>query len=174
MPSEKKARNIDELQDIFSRVSIGILTDYRGLTTAEMTDLRRKLRDAGIRYQVVKNSLAQFAAQRLGRDDLVGSFEGPVAIVLGYDEITQPARVLTDYIRASKSVLNIKGGFSDTGLLTAADIETLATIPSKEILIGKVMAGMQSPLFGLVNCLTGPLRGIIGVLQARIDQLEGE
>jgi len=174
MPSEKKAQNIDELQDIFSRVSIGILTDYRGLTTAEMTDLRRKLRDAGIRYQVVKNSLAQFAAQRLGKDDLVSSFEGPVAIAFGYDEITQPAKVLTDFIRATKSVLNIKGGFSDTGLLTAADIETLATIPSKEILIGKLMAGMQGPLFGLVNCLESPLRGIIGVLQARIKQLEGE
>ena len=174
MPREKKAQNIDELQDIFSKVSIGILTDYRGLTTAEITNLRRKLKEAGISYQVVKNSLAQFAAQRAGRNDLVSSFEGPTAVAFGYDDIIQPAKVLADYIRASKSILNIKGGFISTGLLTAADVETLSTIPSKEILIGKVMAGMQSPLFGLVNCLVSPLRGIIGVLQARIDQLEGE
>ena len=174
MPREKKAQNIDELQDIFSKVSIGILTDYRGLTTAEITNLRRKLKEAGISYQVVKNSLAQFAAQRAGRNDLVSSFQGPTAVAFGYDDIIQPAKVLADYIRASKSILNIKGGFISTGLLTAADVETLSTIPSKEILIGKVMAGMQSPLFGLVNCLVSPLRGIIGVLQARIDQLEGE
>ena len=67
MSKEKKARVIDELQEVFAQCSIGILTDYRGLSTTELTELRRKLRDSGISYRVVKNSLAQFAAERVGR-----------------------------------------------------------------------------------------------------------
>ncbi len=174
MSKEKKARVIDELQEVFAQCSIGILTDYRGLSTTELTELRRKLRDSGISYRVVKNSLAQFAAERVGRQDLVSSFEGPIAIASGYDDLTQPAKILADYIRATKSTLNVKGGFLRTRLLTASDVEALSKLPSREILISKVLAGMQSPITALVNCLVSPMRGIMGILQARIQQLEGE
>ena len=174
MSKENKAQVVNELQEVFAQCSIGILTDYRGLSTAELTDLRRKLRDSGISYRVVKNSLAKFAAEKAGRQDLVSSFEGPIAIVSGYDDITQPAKVLADHIRATKSVLNVKGGFLRTRLLTASDVAALSKLPSREILISKVLAGMQSPITALVNCLVSPMRGIMGVLQARIQQLEGE
>ncbi len=174
MSREKKAQIIDSLQEIFSKCSTGILTDYRGLSTAEMSDLRRKLRASGIDYKVVKNTLAQFAARRAGIDELAGSLEGPVAIAFGYGEITEPARVLADYIRTSKSTLSIKGGFLGDRLLTSGDVETLATLPAREVLISRVMAGMQSPIVALVSVLASPIRGIMGVLQARIQQLEGE
>ena len=174
MTREKKTQVIDELQEVFSECSIGILTDYRGLTATQLTDLRRKLRSASVSYRVVKNSLAQFAAERAGRRDLMSSFEGPVAIASGYDDITQSAKVLMEYIRATKSILNIKGGFLSTRLLTAGDVENLSKLPPREILIGQVLAGMQSPITALVYCLVSPLRGIMGVLQARIQQLEGE
>ena len=174
MAREKKTQLIDELQEVFSECSIGILTDYRGLTTTQLTDLRRKLRSAGVSYRVVKNSLAQLAAERAGRQDLMSSFEGPVAIAYGYDDLTQSAKALMDYIRSTKSILNIKGGFLSTRLLTAGDVENLSKLPPREILIGQVLAGMQSPITALVYCLVSPLRGIMGVLQARIQQLEGE
>ncbi len=174
MSRENKTKIIDELEEIISQCSIGILTDYRGVSTTELTDLRHKLRDAGISYRVVKNSLAQFAAERAGRQDLVNSFTGPIAIVSGYDDITPPAKFLEDYIRTTRSTLNIKGGFLRTRLLTAVEVEALSKLPSREILISKVLAGMQSPITGLVNCLVSPMRGIMGVLQARIQQLEGE
>ncbi len=173
MGKEKKAQIIEELQEIFSRCNIGILTDYRGLTTAELTDLRRKLRESEIEYRVVKNTLAQFAAKKAGNDDLTGLFEGPVAIAFGYGDITVPARALADYIRTAKSILSIKGGFSSSGILTSDNVNTLATLPSREILISQVLAGMQSPIANLVGALSSPLRGIMGVLQARIQQLEG-
>jgi len=173
MPREKKVQIIDELQEVFSECTVGILTDYRGLTTAEVTELRRALRDSDIKYRVVKNTLARFAAERAGKNDLISFFEGPVAIALGYGEITEPARILADYIRTSKTSLSIKGGFLGDTVLTPGEVETLATLPSKEILLGKVLAGMQSPIVTLVSCLVNPVRGFMGVLQARMKQLEG-
>jgi large subunit ribosomal protein L10 len=174
MSKEKKAQTIDRLQETFSKCSVGILTNYRGLSTSEITVLRRKLRELGIEYRVVKNTLARFAVERAGRDDLVGFFEGPVAIAFGYGDMTEPARALADYINTSKVSLSIKGGFLGDRLLTVEDVLTLSTLPSKEILIAKVLGGMQSPITALVNCLTAPISGIIGGLQARIKQLEGE
>ena len=174
MPREKKAQIIDRLQEVFSKCSVGILTDYRGLSTPEITILRRKLSESGVEYKVVKNTLARFAAQRAGKDDLASSFEGPVAIAFGYGGVVEPAKALTDYIRTSKVSLGIKGGFLGDRLLTSADVATLSTLPSREILLARVLGGMQSPMVTLVSCLTTPIRGIIGVLQARIKQLEGE
>jgi large subunit ribosomal protein L10 len=101
-------------------------------------------------------------------------FEGPVAIAFGYGGITESAKVLADYIRASKASLSIKGGFLADRVLTSDDVETLATLPSREILLARVLAGMQSPIVALVGSLVAPMRGVIGVLQARIKQLEGE
>ncbi len=174
MPTKKKIELVENLQEVFSKCNIGILTDYRGLTTAELTDLRRKLRESGVEYRVVKNSLAQFAARQAGMNELAGSFEGPVAIAVGYGEPPVAAKVLDDYIRTTKSILNIKCGFLTDRLLTSQDISALAKLPSREVLISQVMAGIQSPITGLVNVLAGPIRGMMGVLQARIQQLEGQ
>ena len=174
MSREKKTQIIDELQEIFSESSIGILTDYRGLTAAEISGLRRKLRESGIQYRVVKNTMARFAAQRAGRDELAGQFEGPVAIAFGYDDITKPAKTLADYIRTSRLELSIKSGFLSDSLLTSENVTTLAKLPSREILISQVLAGMQSPITNLVSLLATPIQGIMGMLQARIKQLEGE
>ncbi len=174
MSREKKAQIIDRLQDTFSKCSIGILTDYRGVSTPEITVLRRKLRESSVEYKVVKNTLARFAGERAGKDDLVNFFEGPVAIVFGYGDITEPAKILTDYIRTSRASLSIKGGFLGDRLLTSEDVVTLSILPSREILLAKVLGGMQGPIVTLVGCLTTPVKGIIGVLQARIKQLEGE
>ncbi|HEY92440.1 MAG TPA: 50S ribosomal protein L10 [Dehalococcoidia bacterium] len=174
MSREKKAQIIDSLQEVFSQCNIGILTDYRGLSASEMNVLRRRLRESGIGYKVVKNTLARFAAERAGKDELASFLEGPIAVALGYGDITEPAKVLTDYIRTSKASLSIKGGFLGDKILTLAEVDTLSTLPSREILLAKVLGGMQSPIVALVSCLTTPIQGIIGVLQARIQQLEGE
>lgn len=173
MPREEKIQVVDELSQVLSECSIGILTDYRGLTTAEMADLRRNLRNSEIRYRVVKNTLARFAAEKAGKNELVSFFEGPVAIAFGYGDIVSPAKILADYIRTQKTTLAIKGGFAGDRIFAPADIESLASLPSTEILLGKIVAGIQSPIYRLVNCLASPMRGLMGVLQARAQQLEG-
>ena len=174
MSREKKAQIIDRLQEVFIKCSIGILTDYRGLSALEITDLRCRLRESGVEYKVVKNTLARFAAERAGKDELVNLFEGPVAIAFGYGNVTEPAKVLVGYIRTSKASLSIKGGFLGDGLLTLEDVMNLAVLPSREVLLAKILGGMQIPIIALVSRLTTPMRGVIGVLQARIQQLEGE
>ena len=174
MAQEKKTQIIDELQEQLSKCRVGILTDYRGLTTAEITGLRRQLREASITYRVVKNTLARLAAERSGRKDLADLFDGPVAIAFGYDDIVEPAKVLANYIRTAKSTLSIKSGFLSDSLLTSEDLKTLATLPSREVLIAKLLSAMQSPIVMLMSVLSSPMRGFMGVLQARIEQLEGE
>ncbi|MFC1896965.1 50S ribosomal protein L10 [Chloroflexota bacterium] len=174
MSRETKVQTIDRLQDTFSKCSIGILTDYRGLTAPEITALRRKLSRASIEYKVVKNTLARFAGERAGRSDLANLFEGPIAIAFGYDDITKPAQILTDFINTSQASLSIKGGFLSNRLLASEDIAILSTLPTKDILLAKVLGGMQGPIATLVSCLNAPIRGIMGTLQARIKQLEGE
>ncbi len=174
MSREKKVQIIDSLEQLFSRCNIAVLTDYRGISATEMTDLRRQLREAGIEYRVVKNTLARFAAQRVGREELAGFFEGPVAIAFGYDDITEPAKALAEYIETSKASMSIRGGFLPDRLLTSEDIATLSKVPSREVLLAQVVGGVQSPISALVSHLTAPMSRIIGVLQSRIQQMEGE
>ena len=173
MPRERKVQIVDELQEVFAKCNVGIFTDYRGLSTAELTELRRALRNSEVKYRVIKNTLARFAAEKAGKNELIDIFEGPVAIAFSYGDIIEPARILADFIRTSKTSLSIKGGFLSDRVLTTGDVEALAALPSKEILIAKVLAGMQSPIVTLISCLVNPMRGFIGVLQARVKQLEG-
>ncbi len=173
MSKGNKAQIIEHVEEAFGKSSIGILTDYRGLKAAEMGSLRRKLKESGIEYKVVKNTLARLAAERLGRSDLSGLFKGPVALALGYGDESQVPRVLDEYIRTSKSALSIRGGFLGNRSLTAKDVATLATLPSRDVLVSQVMAGLQSPIAALVSVLVAPIRGVEIALQARIKQLEG-
>ena len=169
---EKKEKIIDKLQEALAKCSIGILTDYRGLSASEMTRLRRKLRETGIEYKVTKNTLARFAAQRAGKDELVSSLDGPIAIAFGYGDITAPAKAVAGYIETATTSLSIKGGLLDDRVLTADEVKRLSKLPPKEELLARVMGGMQMPISALVGCLAAPIRQTIGVLQARIKQLE--
>ncbi len=174
MSKEMKAQIIDELQETLSRCNVGILTDYRGMSNAQMMALRNKLRKLGVEYRVVKNTLARFAAGRAGREDLVDFFNGPVGIAFGFGDVAEPAKAIAEHITAAKVSLGIKGGFLSDTVLTIEDVKALAILPSREVLLAQVLGGMQSPITGVVFCLASPIRSIIGGLQARIRQLEGE
>jgi large subunit ribosomal protein L10 len=173
MPTEKKKKIMDGLEQTFAQCSSGIMTDYRGLKTSDVVALRRKLRENGVEFHVVKNTLARIAAEKAGKDQLGGILEGPIAIVFVKDDITRPAKILTEHITVSKLAMTIKGGFLGNKLLTPRDVATLATLPSREILLARVMGGVQGPLYALMNQVNAPLRGLMTVLQSRIKQLEG-
>ncbi|MDD5191450.1 MAG: 50S ribosomal protein L10 [Dehalococcoidales bacterium] len=173
MRKQEKGKRIDKLQDELSKSTIGILTEYRGLKTPEINVLRKKMQDAGGDYRVVKNSLIVKAAERLTRTSITDMFKGPIAIAFGQGDVSQTAKVFTDHVRATKMTLPVKGGFMADKILTIAEISALASLPPKPVLIGKVIGGIKSPLYGIVGVLAGPMRGFQGVLQARIRQLEG-
>ena len=173
MRLEEKKQTVSELAQKLERSNIVITTNYIGLTVAEMTELRRKLRQEEIEFRVIKNTLARFAAEQVGKEKLNSIIEGPTAIAFGYGDETAPAKALLDYIRSAKSELKISGGLMKERVLSASEIATLATLPPKEVLIAKLLSGMQGSIFALVNVLNANIAGFTNLLVARKKQLEG-
>ena len=173
MRREKKEEAIRQLAQKISRCNIAVATDYRGLSVAEMTELRRRLRQAEVEYRVIKNTLARFAAEQAGKGGLSQIIEGPTAIAFGHGDITKPARALLDYIRSSKATLTIRGGLLEQRVLSASEVTALADLPSKEALIAKLLGGLQGTIFALVQVLNATPAGFVRILNARIQQLEG-
>jgi len=174
MPTEKKEKVVKSLEEVFSKATIGVVTDYRGLKTPELNELRRKLKENNAEYKVVKNSLAQIAAKNAGRNYLDNTFKGPVGVAFGYGDAAKTAKVISDYLRTSKSSLKMAWGFIEDRVLNAKELDTLSKLPSREVLLARVLGGMQSPVYGIVNVLAAPLRGLAQVLQARVQQMEGK
>ena len=170
---EKKAELVDLIKEKLDRAEIVIATDHRGLTVAEMSRLRHKLRQQGVKYRMVKNTLADFAATAAGKPDLSRLLQGPTALAFGYDDVIQPAKALSDYQCSSETTLSIKGGLLAGKLLMPEDIIALAKLPPKDELIGRVVGLVQSPLSRLLIALNGNVQNFMGVLQARIKQFEG-
>ncbi len=174
MKREEKEKLIEGIQEAMDKCSSGIMTDYKGMKNRDLTMLRRKLGEYGIDYMVVKNTLAGFAAAKSEKSFLKESLNGPMAIAFGYSDPVEPAKVLMGFIDANETTLSIKGGFMGDQYLSVEDVKTLATIPSKEILLAQVLGAMQGPISGFVNVCAAPMRGLVTVLQGRVDQLEGK
>jgi large subunit ribosomal protein L10 len=170
---ERKVEQIEQLADKLSRSSIVVATDYRGLSVAEMTVLRRQLRQQGMEYRVVKNTLTSLAAEKAERPQLSPLLKGPTALAFGYGDVVQLANILIDYQRSEKTTLRIKGGLLEGRALSADEILTLSSLPSREVLIAKLMGTLYGPIYGLLYVLSADMRQLLGVLQARIKQLEG-
>lgn len=168
----KKAEMIAQIKEKLDRAQIVIATDYRGLTVANISDLRQKLRQEGIEYHVVKNTLAGFAAQQAARPDLSNYLEGPTALVFGYGDVAQPAKILQEYLRTAETPLRIKGGLLGDKPVSAEDILTLAKLPPKGELIAKMLGLIQSPISRLVTVLNANIQGLVTVLEGRVKQLE--
>lgn len=170
---EKKPELVDELRHKLNRSSIVIATDYRGLKVSEITDLRRKLREQGAEYRVVKNTLAKRAAASGGKEHIYELFTGPTALVFGYDDPVHPAKALSEYQRTmDEAPLDIKGGVLGSRVLTPQEITGLATIPPRNELIAKFVGLTQAPIARLLTVLNGNIQGLARVLQGRINQLE--
>jgi large subunit ribosomal protein L10 len=172
VPTPKKAQQIEEISELLRDSTLTILTDYRGLTVADMQGFRSQLREKEARLKVVKNTLTRIAARRVGLDVVTPLLEGPTAIVCTAADPVAAAKVVTDFARTSR-ILTIKGALLEGKLLPPAEVERLATLPPREELLAKVVGGLQAPLYGLVSVLSGPIRSLAYVLQARARQLEG-
>lgn len=173
MPTVQKARTIDELTDQLSRAKLAILTDYRGLKVADLQGLRSTLRPMGAEFRIAKNTLTKIAAGRVGITGLEDEvMEGPLAITLVYDDIVGASKAMTDFVRTSR-ILTIKGGVIDNRFINAGDVEALSTMPPREVLLGKFVGLLASPMARTVGVLSGPSRSIAYLLKARADQMGG-
>lgn len=164
MPSEKvlqqKQQMVEELAEKLSNSVAGVIVDYKGITVADDTQLRKELREAGVNYFVVKNTLLRFAAEKAGLDGLKDVLEGTTAIGISDDPVAA-AKILSKYANSSEGSFAVKSGFVDGKVLGAAEISELAKLPSKEVLVAKVLGGLNAPISGFANVLAANMRGLV-------------
>ena len=173
MPTTAKAHTIDELTEQLTNAKLIVLTDYRGLRVADLQDLRTNLRKSGGDFRVAKNTLTRIAAESAGITGLEPLLEGPLALGIANDDIVGFTKSLSDFARTSR-ILTIRGGVLDKNVITAEQVEAISTLPSKEVLQGKLLGLLQSPMARTVGVLSGPSRSLAYLLQARADSLGGE
>ena len=142
---ELKKPIVDEISELLNGAATAVVVDYRGLTVAEDTELRKQLREAGVVYKVYKNTMINFAIKDTEFADLAQHLEGPTAIAVCKDDATAAARVLAKFAKTAEA-LEIKGGVVDGVYYDQAGIGKIASIPSREVLLSKLLGSMQSPI----------------------------
>ena len=156
MPSakvlESKKAMVKELADRLNNAQAGVLADYRGLTVEQDTELRRKLREANVQYTVIKNSIIHFAVKEAGLEGLDSVLEGPTAIATSSEDVVSPAKVLCDFAKDHEK-LEVKAGFVDGAVISIDEVKKYASIPSKEVLISKMLGSLLSPIGALARTL---------------------
>jgi large subunit ribosomal protein L10 len=169
MPTVQKARTIDELSGQLSRAQLIIVTDYRGLKVADLQTLRGNLRPSGAEFHIAKNTLTRIAANNAGVVGLDPFLEGPSALVFAFEDPVQTAKAVNDFVRTSR-ILAVKGGVMGDRAVSAADVEAIATLPSREELQARLLGLMVSPLTRTLGVLSGPPRSMVYLLNARAEQ----
>jgi len=159
MPTEAKVATVAQLTKELAEGGPAIVADYRGLTVAELTTMRRNLRDHSVRYQVVKNRLARIAAKEAGRDSLVPLLDGPTGLATGGADEVALARAFLDATRTYRTVV-VRGGVIGNRMFDGTAVTKLATLPPREVLLAQLAGGFASPLAGLGSVLAAPLRNL--------------
>lgn len=147
-----KKQVVEEIKDRFDRAVSAVLIDYRGLTVAEVTELRNKYREAGIDYKVLKNTLINRAIEGKGIDEIKEFLEGPTAVAFSYEDEVAPAKITYDFIK-SVNKMEIKCGIFNNEFTGKDDVIVLASLPSREELLAKAVGSIKSPIMNLVYTL---------------------
>ena len=174
MVTKEKIQQVAELEDRLKRAVITIGLDYRGLTVAQMRDLRLALRaqEPSMELRVVKNTLLKRAAENCGHAPAAGLAVESTALLLGYEEEINPPKALSKFLRDKRLEITIHGGYLDGALLSPSDVNTLSTTPSRRELMGLLAGGLSSPLVGIAVALQNVIREIAAGIEARAQQLE--
>ena len=150
---EMKAAKVAEVTEKIQKSQSIVMFDYRGLTVEEVTALRTEMRKAGVEYVVLKNAIVQRAAESAGIDQAVLSMlKGPSAFAFGYEDAVAPAKILKDFIKKTKKC-EMKGGIVNGTVFNAAEVNALADLPSREVLLARLLGSMMSPISGLAIVL---------------------
>jgi large subunit ribosomal protein L10 len=171
---QKKVEQVERLTDKLRHAKVAVLTDYRGLTVAQMEDLRSRLRNGDVEFRVVKNTLARRAAVESGHEGLQGELKGPLAIAFGYDDLATPAKLLADFVRTTRLKLEIVGGLVEGRVFGPEQVRQLADLPPRDVLLAQLLGTLQSPVAQLVATIQAPVQQLVGLLEARKNQLEAK
>lgn len=149
---ELKQPIVAEISELLNGAQTAVVVDYRGLTVAQDTELRKQLREAGISYKVYKNTMIKRAAEGTAFAALDPHLEGPTAIAVSKTDATAPARILAEFAKKADK-LEIKGGIVEDTYYDAKGMQAIATIPSREVLLGRLLGSMQSPIANFARVL---------------------
>ena len=166
---EQKAASIEEIRTKLGGADAAVLTEYRGLTVTAIAELRGALRPAGTEYKIFKNTLARRAAEEAGLNDLLGLLEGPTAIAFVNGDAVVAAKALRDFGRTNPALV-VKGGLLGTTVLSPKDVEALADVPPRDVLLARLAGGFQAPLAKAANLFGALQRKTAYAFQALIDQ----
>jgi large subunit ribosomal protein L10 len=169
MPTAQKTATVGEIKQKLTGSTAVILTDYRGLSVKEMQALRAKLREVGGEVKVYKNTLTELALRELALPPMDDLLQGPTLFTFAVGDPVAPAKALIDFAKEHKQ-LEVKGGFIDHRVVAADAIKALASLPSREELIAKLLRTMLNPMTGLVRVMNGPAGALARVLRAIADQ----
>ena len=166
---EVKQVIVQEIAEKLRNAQTAVLVDYRGLNVEEVTELRSQARAAGIDYKVYKNSMMRFAAKETGFEGLLDVLVGPTAIAFCDTDPVAPAKLISEFAKKHKA-LEIKAGMVDGKVLDVKGVSDLAELPPREVLVAKVLGGLNAPISGFVNVLNGNMRGLVVALNAIAEQ----
>ena len=169
MPSEKileqKKALVASLTDKLKNSCAGVIVNYKGINVSDDTKLRKELREAGVEYFVVKNTLLQRATKEAGLDGLEPVLEGTTAIAISKDDHVAAARILCKFAEGN-DFFKAKAGFIEGKVISEAEVNNLAKLPTKEVLVAKALGGLNAPISGFVTVLNGTIRGLVVALNA--------
>ena len=169
---------VAELKDQITSAKAAVLTSYKGLTVEQDTELRRELREAGVSYHVVKNTMLRIAAQDAGIEGLDEHLSGTTALAFSTEDAVAPAKVINELIKKNKledtEVLQIKAGMLDGKVIALEKVKELASLPSREELLAKLLGSMNAPISNTVNVLQGVIRNCVYALNAVREKKEQE
>lgn len=161
----EKQEAVAQIAEKLSSAKSVFVTDYSGLTVEAITNLRRNLRKSKVEFQVSKNTLARIAAQQVGLQDLVSHLEGPTALAFGMGDPAAPAKVLTDFLKTNDKP-KVKAIVFEGKYFEAKSMAEIATLPSREQLMSRLLGSLNSPMAGLANSLSGIIRKLAYALNA--------
>ena len=171
---QKKVEQVQLLTEKLRNAKVAVLTDYRGLTVAQMQDLRSRLRTADVEFRVVKNTMARRAAAESGNEALESELKGPIGIAFGYDDLGTPAKLLADFARATRLKIEIVGGLIEGRVFGPEQVRQLADLPPREVLLAQLLGTLQSPVAQLVATIQAPVQQLVGLLDARKNRMEAK
>jgi len=165
MPTATKEALVAEIKDRFNESAAVIMADYRGLTVKQMQQLRTKVREVGGEIKIYKNSLTEIAVRELALPSMDEFLAGPTAFVFIEGDAVAPAKALTTFAKENPA-LELKGGFVQNQVVDSAGVKAIASLPSREELLAKLLGTMLNPLTGTVRVLSGPARAFVTVVDA--------
>jgi large subunit ribosomal protein L10 len=169
MPTAQKETLVEEIKDRFAGSPSVLLADYRGLSVKELQQLRVKLREVGAELTVYKNSLTEIAMRELALPSMTDYLAGPTAFIFAGEDPVAPAKALTTFAREHKA-LELKGGLVENQVVDADGVKAIATLPSREELIAKLLGSMLNPIAGFARVLNGPVEAFARTVAAVADQ----